>query len=77
MDVVGAGLFDLFVSTEQLTITNAKSNIRSSIFILITVTVFCLPAFSKLTNYSVQTRIFKHIVENSKIKKGLKLVGFR
>ena len=70
-------MFDLFVSTKQLAITNGKSNIRSSIFIFNTVTVFRLPAFSKLINYSVQTSIFKHIVENLKIKKRLKLVGFR
>ena len=64
MVLVGVGLFDLFVSTKQFTITNGKSNIRSCIFICITVTVFRLPALSKLINYSEQTCIFKHKVEN-------------
>jgi hypothetical protein len=38
--LVGAGLFELFVSTKQLIITNGKSNIRSSICICITVTAW-------------------------------------
>ena len=61
--MAGVGLFDLFVSTKQFTITIGKSNIRSCIFIFSTVTVFRLPAFSKLTNYSEQTCIFKYKVE--------------
>ena len=68
LNFVEAGLFDLFVSTKTFCIIRGKSNIRRYIFFFISVTVFRLPAFSKLTINSVQTSIFKHIVEEKLLR---------